>query len=103
MLFSQVPRELAQRVDIRGKLEVALWSRLHVHRSEDVYFIRRRRLDDLGNGLPRADRSYLLFIQSSELAEKLIRLVRGVCLDQSRQKASFRAWVYGGGEVLLDS
>src|ERR1700751_975081 len=51
-LDCEIAGELAQRVDVPGKLEVALWSRLYVHRSKDVHFIRCRRLDDPGQRLP---------------------------------------------------
>src|SRR5690242_20478435 len=39
-LDGEIARQLAQRVDVRGKLEVALWSRLNVHRAENEHFVR---------------------------------------------------------------
>src|SRR6202008_4891062 len=88
-LDCKIAGELTQRLDVRGKLEVALGSRLHVHRSEDVHLIRGGRLDALGQRLSRADRSYLLLIQSSEVAEDLIWLARGVCLGRNSKQQQY--------------
>src|SRR4029077_1849223 len=71
----------AQRVDIRGKFEVALWTRHHVHRAEDEDFVRSARVNNLGNWLPCADPSYLVFTQANKLSEESIRLIRALSFN----------------------
>jgi hypothetical protein len=51
-LNCQITRELAQRVDIRGKFKVLLWPCLYVYGAEDDDFVRSARVNHLGNWLP---------------------------------------------------
>src|ERR1700674_3245112 len=80
-LNCQITRELAQRVDVRCKFEILLWTCLYVYGAEDKHFVRSARVNNLGNRLPGADRSYLVFTQANKLSEESIRLVRALSFN----------------------
>src|SRR5579871_2440710 len=85
-LNRQITWELAQRIDIRNELQIALWTCLYVHRAEDEYFVRSARLNNLCNRLPRADCCYLVFTQADKFAEESIRLVGSLSLSERRHQ-----------------
>src|ERR1700720_2012788 len=101
-LNCQITRELAQRFDVRGKFEILLWPPLYVYGAEDEHFVRSSRLNNRGNRLPRADRSYLVFTQANKLSEESIRLVRALSFnDRCHQQERDHKRYAKSGHCLL--